>query len=179
MKTAFYDLETYYDPAAKYDLKSRGSLGYIYDAQFELVCGTVIIDDQHYQAWGHQQTIDLLRTHLTGNYAVAHNGIEFDHQPQTSEFVISDDVMKAFREYMTDFIAKNQDYGLTMKMVDDHQEWLRAKIREEVLIAAYGVDTQKRMTAEQDSQLQRALAEMANSSQLAEKARRLSKASKK
>jgi DNA polymerase I-like protein with 3'-5' exonuclease and polymerase domains len=79
MKTAFYDLETYYDPAAKYDLKSRGSLGYIYDAQFELVCGTVIIDDQHYQAWGHQQTIDLLRTHLTGNYAVAHNGIEFDH----------------------------------------------------------------------------------------------------
>jgi carboxyl-terminal processing protease len=107
------------------------------------------------------------------------NGLEFDHQPQPNEFVVGDGVMKAFREFMTDFIAKNQDYGLTMKMVDDHQEWLRAKIREEALIAAYGLDTQKRMTAEQDSQLQRALAEINNSALLAEKARRLSKASKK
>ena len=87
--------------------------------------------------------------------------------------------MKAFREFMADFIAKNQDYGLTIKMVDNHLQWSRGKIREEVLMAAYGVDTQKRMTAEQDSQLQRALAEINNSALLAEKARRLSKASKK
>ncbi|MEK7830125.1 MAG: S41 family peptidase [Acidobacteriota bacterium] len=125
----------------------------------------------------------FVRKLMAGEIAAAanfrRNGIEFDHQPQPNEFVVSDDVMKAFREFMADFIAKNQDYGLTIKMVDNHLQWSRGKIREEVLMAAYGVDTQKRMTAEQDSQLQRALAEINNSALLAEKARRLSKASKK
>ena len=64
-------------------------------------------------------------------------------------------------------------------MVDEHLEWSRSKIREEVLLAAYGVDTQKRMMADEDVQLQRGIAEMSNSAQLAEKARRLTKASKK
>ncbi|MFN0108357.1 MAG: S41 family peptidase [Blastocatellia bacterium] len=125
----------------------------------------------------------FVRKLMAGEVAVAadfkRNAIEFDHQPQPNEFVINDDILKAYREFMTSFIAQNQDYGLTMKMVEDHLEWSRAKIREEVLMAAYGQDTQKRMAADLDPQLQRALAEMNNSAQLAEKARRLSKTSKK
>ncbi len=107
------------------------------------------------------------------------NGIEFDHQPQLNEFVVNDEILKAYRAFMEQFIAQNQDYGLTMKMVDDHLGWSRRKIREEVLLAAYGADTQRRMIADEDVQLQKALAEMNNSAQLAEKARRLSKSSKK
>lgn len=106
-------------------------------------------------------------------------GIEFDHQPQSNEFVVSNDILKAYREFMTDYVVQNQDFGLTMKMVDDHLEWSRTKIREEVLLAAYGVDVQRRMTSDEDAQLQKALAEMSNSAQLAEKARRMSKATKK
>jgi hypothetical protein len=87
--------------------------------------------------------------------------------------------MKAYRDFMMDFIAKNPDYGLTAKMVDDNIEWSRKKIREEVLVASYGVDTQKRMTADLDPQLQRAITAIPESTLLAEKARRLSKASKK
>ena len=87
--------------------------------------------------------------------------------------------MNAYREFMTDFIARNQDYGLTAKMIDENFEWSRKKIREEALIAAYGVDTQKRMTTDLDPQLQRAIAAIPESTQMAEKARRLSKASKK
>lgn len=105
--------------------------------------------------------------------------IEFDHQPLPNEFVINDEILKAYREFMTEFIAKNPDYGLTMKMVDDYMDWTRNKIREEVLIAAYGVDTQKRMTADLDPQLQRAVAELPGAAQLAEKARRMSKTTKK
>lgn len=125
----------------------------------------------------------FVRKLMAGEVAAApnfkRNGIEFDHQPQPNEFVINDDILKAYRVFMEQFIAQNQDYGLTMKMVDEHLEWSRRKIREEVLLAAYGADTQRRMIADEDVQLQKALAEMNNSAQLAEKARRLSKSSKK
>lgn len=125
----------------------------------------------------------FVRKLMAGNIAAApgfkREGIEFDHQPRANEFVINDEILKAYREFMTDFIAKNPEYGLTMKMVDDYLEWSRGKIREEVLLAAYGVDTQKRMTAEDDLPLQRALTEINSSAQLAEKAKRLTKTSKK
>ncbi|MDX2041507.1 MAG: S41 family peptidase [Acidobacteriota bacterium] len=125
----------------------------------------------------------FVRKLMAGEIAAApqfkRDGIEFDHQPQPNEFVINDDILKAYRAFTEQFIAQNQDYGLTMKMVDEHLEWSRRKIREEVLMAAYGVDTQRRMIALEDVQLQKALAEMNNSAQLAEKARRLSKTSKK
>ncbi len=125
----------------------------------------------------------FVRKLMAGNIAAAQGfkreGIEFDHQPRANEFVINDEILKAYREFMTGFIAKNPEYGVTMKMVDDHLEWSRNKIREEVLLAAYGVDTQKRMMAEEDLPLQRALGEINSSAQLAEKAKRLTKTSKK
>jgi len=125
----------------------------------------------------------FVRKLMAGEIAAASQfkrfAIEFDHQPQSGEFLVNDDILKAYREFMTEFIAQNQDLGLTMKMVDDHLAWSRGKIREEALLAAYGLDTQRRMTAEEDAQLQRALSEMNNSAQLADKARRMSKTSKK
>lgn len=105
--------------------------------------------------------------------------IEFDHRPQSGEFIVNDEIMKVYREFMADFLAKNQDLGVTMKMVDENFDWARKKIREEALFAAYGVDTQKRMTVEADGQLQRAIAEMPQAAQLAERARKLSRTSKK
>jgi carboxyl-terminal processing protease len=107
------------------------------------------------------------------------NGTEFDHQPQPDEFIITDEIMKAYRDFMSDFIAKNQDVGLTTAMVDENIAWERQKIREEALIAAYGVDTQRRMTIEQDVQLQRAIKEIPQSAQMAERARRLNRTTKR
>jgi carboxyl-terminal processing protease len=125
----------------------------------------------------------FVRELVTGRVAVAANfkrdAIEFDHQPQPGEFVVNDQIMKAYREFMADFLTKYQDTGLTMKTVDENFEWARKKIREEVLSAAYGVDMQRRMTMEEDSQLQRAIAEMPQSAQLAERARKLSRTTKK
>ncbi len=120
---------------------------------------------------------------VAGRVDVAPNfkrdAIEFDHQPQPDEFLIDDQVMKAYREFMVDFLYKNQDTGLTMKVVDDNFDWARKKIRDEVLSAAYGVDTQKRMTTELDPQLQRAIGEMSQSAQLADRARKMARSSKK
>jgi carboxyl-terminal processing protease len=125
----------------------------------------------------------FVRELMAGRAATApgfkRESIEFDHQPQPGEFVIDDQIMKAYREFMVDFLAKNHDVSLTMKAVDENFEWARQKIREEALIAAYGVDTQKRMTVDIDTQLQRAIAELPQSAQLAERARKLTRSSKK
>jgi len=125
----------------------------------------------------------FVRELMAGRVAAAANFrrelIEFDHRPQAGEFIVNDEVMKAYREFMTDFLAKNQELGVTMKMVDENFDWARKKIREEALIAAYGLDTQKRMTAETDGQLQRAIAEMPQAAQLSERARKMSPTSKK
>ena len=104
---------------------------------------------------------------------------EFDHQPKPNEFVVNDATLRAYREFMVAFSAKNPELGLSIKMVDENMEWARRKIREEALVAVYGVDTQKRMTIEQDAQVQRAVAELPNSGQLAERARRFTRTSKK
>jgi carboxyl-terminal processing protease len=125
----------------------------------------------------------FVRELMAGRVAAApdfkREAIEFDHQPRPAEFVINDEIMKAYRDFMVDFLAKNRDVNLTMKAVDENFEWARQKIREEALIAAYGVDTQRRMTADVDSQLQRAMAEIPQSAQLAERARKLTRSSKK
>jgi carboxyl-terminal processing protease len=125
----------------------------------------------------------FVRELMAGRVAAAPNfkreAIEFDHQPQPAEFVINDQIMKAYRDFMIDFLAKNRDVNLTMKMVDENFEWARQKIREEALIAAYGVDTQRRMTTEMDTQLQRAMTEIPQSAQLADRARKLTRSSKK
>jgi hypothetical protein len=120
---------------------------------------------------------------MAGNVAAAphfkRNGPEFNHQPNPGEFFITDEIMKAYREFMTGYIAKNQELGLTMTMVDENMQWSRNKIREEALLAAYGQDMQRRMMAEQDEQLQRAILEMPQAAQLAERARRYSRTSKR
>jgi len=125
----------------------------------------------------------FVRELMAGRVAAApdfkRDAIEFDHQPRPAEFVINDQIMKAYREFMVDFLTKNHDVNIAMKTVDENLEWARQKIREEALIAAYGVDTQRRMTAEMDTQLQRAIAEIPQSAQLADRARKLARASKK
>jgi carboxyl-terminal processing protease len=122
---------------------------------------------------------ELMAGRVAASPGFKRESIEFDHQPQPGEFVIDDQIMKAYREFMVDFLAKNHDVSLTMKAVDENFEWARQKIREEALIAAYGVDTQRRMTVDIDTQLQRAITEIPQSAQLAERARKLTRSSKK
>jgi carboxyl-terminal processing protease len=125
----------------------------------------------------------FVRELMAGRVAVApgfkRTRTEFDHQPQPGEFIITDEIMKAYREFMADFVSKNPETGLTMAMVEENIEWSRKKLREEVLIAAYGVDMQRRIMADEDLQLQRAIQEIPQSAQLAERARRLTRTSKK
>src|SRR5262249_60684881 len=98
----------------------------------------------------------LMAGRVAGAADFKRDAIEFEHQPQPGEFAINDQIMKAYREFMTEFLSKNPDTGVTIKTVDENFEWERQKIREEVLSAAYGVDMQRRLATELGPQLQRA-----------------------
>jgi carboxyl-terminal processing protease len=125
----------------------------------------------------------FVRELMAGRIAVAphfkRGATEFDHQPRPNEMVVNDAILRAYRDFMADFIAKNPELGLSAKMIEENLDFARRKIREEALAAAYGVDTQKRMTADLDAQLQRAITELPNSALLAERARKLTRTSKR
>ena len=115
---------------------------------------------------------DLLAGRVASAPEFRRGEIEFDHLPKTNEFVINDQIMEAYRGFMANFIRQNGELGLTAAQVSENMTWAHKRIREEVLIAAYGVDTQRRIMAADDLQLQRAVAEIPQSSQMAERARR-------
>ncbi len=123
----------------------------------------------------------FIRELLAGSVEGAANfkltAIRSGHRLTPGEFAITDDIVKAFRQYMTDFIAKNPDLGITPAMIEENLSWLRAKMREEVLLAHYGLDVAQRGISEQDQQLQRAIRELPNAAQLAERAKRVSRTS--
>jgi carboxyl-terminal processing protease len=100
------------------------------------------------------------------------DGIKFDHQLKGDEYLINDEILKAYRAFMADFVPKHPEYGLTMAMVDDQMVWARNRIRHEMLLAAYGADVAQRAMNGIDAQLQKAVAELPNAAALAEKARR-------
>ncbi len=88
------------------------------------------------------------------------NGIEYDHNLKPTEFVITDDILKNFREFAVKFYRDNPDYGLTPAAIDTNLNWVRKQLRFEVLTAAYGTDRAQQGIAEYDVQLQKGIAEI-------------------
>lgn len=98
------------------------------------------------------------------------NGIQHDARIRGGEYNIGDDVLKAYREYALKFYKDNPDYGVTPAMIEENLVWARKKIREEVLTAAYGQDKAQQGQADLDVQLQKAIAEIPNAADLAQRA---------
>jgi carboxyl-terminal processing protease len=101
--------------------------------------------------------------------------VSHGHQLKGDEFVITDVIMAAYKSFMADFIAKNADTTLTRAIVDQNLDWAKRKIREELLIAAYGNEVAQHAMVDFDPQLQRAIQELPNSAALADRARRVTR----
>ena len=112
-------------------------------------------------------TRDLVAGQVAGATNFKLNGLEYDHKLKPNEFVITDDIMKAYREFAVKFYKENPDYLLTPAMVDTNLNWAKKQIRFEVLTAAYGTDRALQGIAEYDVQLQKALTEMPQAADLA------------
>ncbi len=94
------------------------------------------------------------------------NGLEYEHKLKQNEFVITDDVLKSFREFATKFYKEYPDYEVTPAMIEENMNWIRTRIRHEVLTAAYGQDKAQQAMADIDLQLQRAITEMPSAAEL-------------
>src|SRR5262249_60587800 len=103
-------------------------------------------------------------------------GIDNDHRLEPNEFMVTDSVLNSFRQFAAKYYKDNPDYGVTPAMIEDNIVWLRARIRYEVLTAAYGSDKADQGLADLDLQLQRAVAEMPNAAELARRSWRLNTA---
>ncbi|MGE0130536.1 MAG: S41 family peptidase [Blastocatellales bacterium] len=117
----------------------------------------------------------LFARELVSGQVAAHpqfklNGLEYDHKLKPNEFMITDGVLKSFREFAIKFYKDNPDYGITPAMIEENIVWVRKQIRQEVLVAAYGSDKAQQGQADLDLPLQRAITEMPNAADLANRA---------
>jgi carboxyl-terminal processing protease len=119
---------------------------------------------------------ELINGQVAGHPEFKINGIEYDHKLAPNEFLVTDSVLNSFREFARKFYRENPDFGVTPAMIEDNIVWLRARIRYEVLTAAYGSDKADQGLADLDLQLQRAVAEMPNAAELARRSWRLNTA---
>jgi carboxyl-terminal processing protease len=110
---------------------------------------------------------ELINGQVAGHSEFKINGIEYDHRLLPNEFLVTDGVLKSFREFAAKYYKDNPDQGVTPAMIEDNIVWLRARIRYEVLSAAYGSDKADQGLADLDLQLQRAVTEMPAAADLA------------
>ncbi len=124
-------------------------------------------------------TRDLMAGRIAGLEKYKRGSIDFDRAPVTDEVAVTDDVMKAYQLFMNDFVARAPEAGLTRVIVETNLPFAKQKLREEIFVAAYGVDTARRLVILDDVQIQAALRELPNAAQLADKARRMTKAARR
>ncbi len=95
------------------------------------------------------------------------NGITYDYKIKGNEYIINDDLQKRYRDYAVNFFKENPDYRITPAMIDENLVWQRNRIRQEVLLAAYGSDKAQQGMADLDVQLQRAVSEIPQAADIA------------
>ncbi len=95
------------------------------------------------------------------------DGITYDYKMKGNEYVINDDLLKRYRDYAVNFYKENPGYYITPAMIDENLVWQRNRIRQELLLAAYGSDKAEQGMADLDAQLQRAVSEMPKAADIA------------
>jgi carboxyl-terminal processing protease len=110
---------------------------------------------------------ELINGQVAGHPEFKIHGIDNDHILQPNEFMVSDSVLNSFRQFAAKYYKENPDQGVTPAMIEDNIVWLRARIRYDVLQAAYGSDKADQGLADLDLQLQRAVTEMPKAAELA------------
>jgi carboxyl-terminal processing protease len=80
-------------------------------------------------------------------------GPQFDSYPRQNELAVTDALVAAFR----DFARRDPESGLSAAQIAAEDEFVRLRLREDLVMAAYGGDAAGRSLLESDPQLLRAL----------------------
>jgi carboxyl-terminal processing protease len=91
----------------------------------------------------------------------------YDRSPKFSDFAINDRVIEAFRNY----VRKDSARHLQDAQVDAEMEFVRLRLRAEIVTAAFGADEGQRVLLESDPQALRAIGVLPDAKRLAESVR--------
>ena len=96
------------------------------------------------------------------NYRVERT--RFNHDLRPTDFPITDQVVAAFRE----FVGKDSKHNLTPENLSAEADFVRTRLREEIITAAYGNENGQRVLLDVDPQLLKAVEVLPESKKLAE-----------
>jgi carboxyl-terminal processing protease len=90
----------------------------------------------------------------------------FDHNPRPTDYPITDQVIEAFRS----FLQRDTKQGLTPSQIDTEMDFVKLRLRSEIITAAYAGDAGNRILLESDLQVIRAIEALPDAKRLAERA---------
>ncbi|MDX6527743.1 MAG: carboxyl-terminal processing protease [Blastocatellia bacterium] len=93
--------------------------------------------------------------------------VEYGHTPKAGDYVISDRVLEAFRNYL----RKEQSRHLQVAQIEADLDFVKLRLREEIITAAFGADAGQRVLLESDPQTLRAIGVLPDAKRLAESVR--------
>src|SRR5712671_2564582 len=93
--------------------------------------------------------------------------VDYAHSPKATDSPITDRVLDAFRNY----VRKEQQPRLQIAQVDADLDFVKLRLREELLTAAFGAEAGQRVLLESDPQALRAINVLPDAKRLAESVR--------
>jgi carboxyl-terminal processing protease len=93
--------------------------------------------------------------------------VEYSRGPKATDLQITDRVLEAFRNYL----RKDQTRHLQPAQVDADLDFVKLRLREEIITAAFGADAGQRVLLESDPQTLRAIGVLPDAKRLAESVR--------
>ena len=93
--------------------------------------------------------------------------VEYGHTPKSTDYVITDRVLEAFRNYL----RKDQSQRLQVAQFDADLDFAKLRLRHEIITAAFGADAGQRVLLESDPQALRAIGVLPDAKRLAESVR--------
>jgi carboxyl-terminal processing protease len=107
---------------------------------------------------------ELVNGRITGlDSFKVQRAIDFEKRLESSEFKITDEVFKAFKE----FVAKSPDWKLTAQQIDRSRSFIELEMRYNVVTASYGRVTADQVLVGDDPQVDKAIAVMPKARELA------------
>jgi carboxyl-terminal processing protease len=92
---------------------------------------------------------------------------EYGHVLRATDYPVNDKVLEAFRNYL----RKDTTLGVQPAQVDEELDFVRLRVRDEIITAAYSTDAGSRVLLESDPQVLRAVELLPDAKRLAESIR--------
>ena len=93
--------------------------------------------------------------------------VAYDRSPKMTDFPITDRIIEAFKN----FVRKDPSRHLSDAQIDSDVDFVRLRLRDEVITAAFGADEGQRVLLESDPQALRAISVLPEAKRLAESVR--------